>query len=155
MRKHTYVVYKITFPNDKIYIGKDIGEPDHSQRYFGSWDNLSVEADFSKAELANFTLSEEILFESLDKAKVTAIEYERLIPFTPVLHDVEISALQGAYVPVLFRLCQPVGKLTDRCPAKRLTRAFSMRTRVRSIWRTGAGPRASSAPLAAPAKAGL
>jgi hypothetical protein len=81
-------------------------------------------------------------------------EIERLIPFTPVLHDVEFSALQGARVPVLFCSCQPVGKPIDRCPVKRSTRAFTTRTRVRSIWRTGAGRRASSAPLAAPAKAG-
>ena len=78
----------------------------------------------------------------------------RLIPFTPDLHDVEFSALQGARVPVLFCSCQPVGKPIDRCPVKRSTRAFTTRTRVRSIWRTGAGRRASSAPLAAPAKAG-
>ena len=83
-----------------------------------------------------------------------ALGFQRLIPFTPVLHDVEFSALQGARVPVLFCSCQPVGKPIDRCPVKRSTRAFTTRTRVRSIWRTGAGRRASSAPLAAPAKAG-
>ena len=30
-----YVVYKLTFPNGKIYIGKDIGGEGHSLRYFG------------------------------------------------------------------------------------------------------------------------
>ena len=49
MRKHfAYVVYRITFPNGKIYVGKDIGVDGHSLRYFGSWDNLTVERDFTK-----------------------------------------------------------------------------------------------------------
>jgi hypothetical protein len=78
MRKHRYVVYRITFPNGKIYIGKDIGEPGHSLRYFGSWDNLTVEADFTKEQLADFTLRKEILFESDDKLAVTRME-SRLI----------------------------------------------------------------------------
>lgn len=81
MRKHAFVVYKITFPNGKIYIGKDIGEPGHSQRYFGSWDNLTVEADYSKSELADFTLRKEILFESMDKSSVTAMESELIRRF--------------------------------------------------------------------------
>ncbi len=78
MRTFRYVVYRITFPNGKIYVGKDIGEPGHSLRYFGSWDNLTVEADFTKDELADFTLRKEILFESDDKIAVTRME-SRLI----------------------------------------------------------------------------
>lgn len=76
MRKLRYVVYKITFPNGKIYVGKDIGEPGHSLRYFGSWHNETVEADFSKSDLKDFTLRKEILFESEDKAIVSAREGE-------------------------------------------------------------------------------
>ena len=74
MRKLAYVVYRITFPDGKIYIGKDIGEPGHSLRYFGSWDNLSVEADFSVEDLRDFTLRKEILFESRDKDEVSRKE---------------------------------------------------------------------------------
>ena len=76
MRKLPFVVYKITFPNGKIYIGKDIGEPGHSLRYFGSWDNLSVEADFLVENLRDFTIRKEILFESDNRADVTAKESE-------------------------------------------------------------------------------
>ena len=76
MPKLSYVVYRITFPNGKIYIGKDIGGPGHSLRYFGSWDNLSVEADFELEQLRTFTLTKDILFESLEKAEVTAKESE-------------------------------------------------------------------------------
>ena len=76
LRKLRYVVYKITFPNGKIYVGKDIGEPGHSLRYFGSWQNETVEADFSTADLKDFTLRKEILFESDDKSIVSAREGE-------------------------------------------------------------------------------
>jgi len=76
MQKFSYVVYKITFPNGKIYVGKDIGEPGHALRYFGSWHNETVEADFDIADLRVFTLTKEILFESDDKALVTLKESE-------------------------------------------------------------------------------
>lgn len=71
-----YVIYKITFPNGKIYIGKDIGGKGHSLRYFGSWNNKLVEEDFTKEELSTFTLSKEILFESLDKTEISKKESE-------------------------------------------------------------------------------
>jgi hypothetical protein len=72
----SYVVYKITFPNGKIYIGKDINEKGHSIRYFGSWNNGLIENDFTKEELSNFTLKKEILFESNDKKEVSNKEKE-------------------------------------------------------------------------------
>ena len=76
MPKLAYVVYKLTFPNGKIYVGKDIGGSGHSLRYFGSWNNATVEADFSEEELRDFSLRKEILFESDDKAEVTRKESE-------------------------------------------------------------------------------
>ncbi|QEE36466.1 GIY-YIG nuclease family protein [Octadecabacter sp. SW4] len=69
-RKFSYVVYKITFPNGKIYIGKDIGKDGHTIRYFGSWNFARVEADFTKDELRDFTIRREILFEGPDKVEV-------------------------------------------------------------------------------------
>ena len=69
-RKFCYVVYKITFPNGKIYIGKDIGKDGHTIRYFGSWNHARVEADFTKEELQDFTIRREILFEGADKIEV-------------------------------------------------------------------------------------
>lgn len=54
-------VYKITYPNGKIYIGKDlIGEIN----YFGSADNKLIEKDFSREERRDFTIRKEILWES-------------------------------------------------------------------------------------------
>lgn len=74
MSKLDYVVYKITFPNGKIYIGKDIGASGHSIRYFGSWNNELVENDFTKEDLLNFTLKKEIIFESSNKELVSKME---------------------------------------------------------------------------------
>ena len=71
-----YVVYKITFPNGKIYIGKDVGATGHSLRYFGSWDNNDVAADFTKDELVSLTLTKDILFESGDKSLINKKEVE-------------------------------------------------------------------------------
>lgn len=69
-----YVIYKITFPNGKIYIGKDIGGDGHSLRYFGTWDNEIVAQDFTKEQLSNLTLKKEILFESSDKNEINKKE---------------------------------------------------------------------------------
>jgi len=85
----------------------------------------------------------------------SVIYAERLIPFDPAAQDVVVQGLPIYNVLVLFHLCQPDGKTTDRCPAKRLTRGFPMRKRVRTTWRTDGGRTASCAPLAAPARAGL
>lgn len=75
-KKFKYVVYKLTFPNGKIYIGKDIGGSGHSMRYFGSWNNRLVEQDFTKEQLTKFTLNKEILFESEDKKLIGKKENE-------------------------------------------------------------------------------
>ncbi|MDF0607222.1 GIY-YIG nuclease family protein [Neisseriaceae bacterium TC5R-5] len=72
--KFKYVVYKLTFPNGKIYVGKDIGSTGHSLRYFGSWDNKIVEHDFTKDELKDFSLRKEIIFESEDKWEISQME---------------------------------------------------------------------------------
>jgi uncharacterized lipoprotein YehR (DUF1307 family) len=71
-----YVVYKLTFPNGKIYVGKDIGGTGHSIRYFGSWSIQLVEADFTKEELSDLTIRKQILFESNDKVQVSMKEVE-------------------------------------------------------------------------------
>lgn len=71
-----YVVYKITFPNGKIYIGKDEGGQGHSLRYFGSWSDALIEGDFTKDELQDLTLRKQILFESEEKLEIRRKESE-------------------------------------------------------------------------------
>ena len=57
------VVYKITYPNGKIYIGSDSTD---SANYFGSASSKIIALDFSRAELRDFTVRKEILWESGD-----------------------------------------------------------------------------------------
>lgn len=76
MPRINYVIYKLTFPNRKIYIGKDVGGNGHSLRYFGSWDNEMVMRDFSDDELRDFTVRKQILFESTDKNEANKKEFE-------------------------------------------------------------------------------
>src|SRR5438034_6946788 len=55
------VIYKITYPNGKIYIGKDlIG----SVTYFGSVDFRLVQSDFTPQQSRDFTVQKEILWQS-------------------------------------------------------------------------------------------
>lgn len=55
------VIYRITYPNDKIYVGKDLTG---SVNYFGSADSELIAQDFSSEERRDFTIRKEILWES-------------------------------------------------------------------------------------------
>lgn len=55
------VIYKITYPNGKIYVGKDLT---NSINYFGSASSELIEKYFTKKESSNFIISKEILWES-------------------------------------------------------------------------------------------
>lgn len=54
-------IYKITYPNGKIYIGKDLTG---SINYFGSADGSLIEKDFTLEQRQDFSIRREILFES-------------------------------------------------------------------------------------------
>jgi len=54
-------VYKITYPNGKIYIGKDLTG---TFTYFGSPNSELVEQDFSDEEKRDITIRREILWQS-------------------------------------------------------------------------------------------
>ena len=55
------VIYKIIYPNKKIYIGKDLTD---SINYFGSANSKLIEKDFTREERKDFTIRKEILWES-------------------------------------------------------------------------------------------
>ncbi|WP_018211934.1 hypothetical protein [Desulfitobacterium hafniense] len=55
------VIYKITYPNGKIYIGKDLTD---SINYFGSANSKLIEKDFKREERRDFTIRKEILWDS-------------------------------------------------------------------------------------------
>lgn len=52
------VIYKITYPNGKINVGKDLKD---SINYFGSADDEPIERDFSRDQRRDFTIRKEIL----------------------------------------------------------------------------------------------
>jgi len=54
-------IYKTTYPNGKIYVGKDLTG---TLNYFGSADTIIIERDFTREERQDFTIRKEILWES-------------------------------------------------------------------------------------------
>ena len=57
------VIYKITYPNGKIYIGKDLT---NTLTYFGSVNSSIVCKDFIDQEKQDFTIRKEIIWQSED-----------------------------------------------------------------------------------------
>ncbi len=55
------VIYKITYPNSKIYIGKDLTD---SINYFGSASDELIEKDFTRETIKDFSIRKDILWES-------------------------------------------------------------------------------------------
>lgn len=73
------VIYKITYPNGKIYIGKDLTG---TLAYFGSANSRIIEADFALEHRRDFTIRKEVLWESTTAADAAVngkeVEYIRL-----------------------------------------------------------------------------
>ncbi len=55
------VIYKITYPNGKIYVGQDLT---NSINYFGSASSALIAKDFTAAQRRSFTVTREILWQS-------------------------------------------------------------------------------------------
>ena len=55
------IIYKATYPNGKIYIGKDLTD---TINYFGSSDSKIIEKDFTRDQRRDFSIRKEILWES-------------------------------------------------------------------------------------------
>jgi hypothetical protein len=72
------IVFKITYPNGKIYVGQD---RTNSINYFGSASSELIERDFTPEQRRDFTIRREILWESEDAtvAEVTAKEIEFIL----------------------------------------------------------------------------
>ena len=60
------VIYKITYPNGKIYVGQDVTD---SIGYFGSPVSKLIEKDFTREQQRDFTIRKEILWESESASK--------------------------------------------------------------------------------------
>lgn len=74
------VIYKITYPNGKIYIGKDLVD---TLNYFGSADSKLIEKDFTREQRKDFTIRKEILFEAenLTDKEINKMEVEFIKQF--------------------------------------------------------------------------
>ncbi len=55
------IIYKITYPNGKIYVGQDLTD---SINYFGSASSELIAKDFTREQRRDFTIRKEILWES-------------------------------------------------------------------------------------------
>ena len=55
------VIYRITYPNGKIYIGQDVT---NSIGYFGSPKSDLIAKDFTPEQRKHFTITKDILWES-------------------------------------------------------------------------------------------
>ena len=69
------VIYKITYPNGKIYVGMDLTD---TINYLGSGDSSLIAADFTREQRRDFTIRKEILWESetADDSEVRRREVE-------------------------------------------------------------------------------
>ncbi|MHB9118426.1 MAG: GIY-YIG nuclease family protein [Burkholderiales bacterium] len=72
------VIYKITYPNGKIYIGQDRTD---SINYFGSANSELIAKDFSRDQRRDFTIRKEILWESdaISDAELSKKEVEFIL----------------------------------------------------------------------------
>jgi phage baseplate assembly protein W len=74
------VIYKITYPNGKIYIGQDRTD---SINYFGSADSSIIAKDFTREQRRDFTIRKEILWQSktADNDEANRREVEFVLKF--------------------------------------------------------------------------
>ena len=72
------IVYKITYPNGKIYVGQDRTD---SINYFGTANSRVIAADFTREQRRSFTVTREILWESesASRSEVCAKELELIL----------------------------------------------------------------------------
>ena len=72
------VIFKITYPNGKIYIGQDRTD---SINYFGSASSELIAMDFTREQQRDFMIRKEILWESetATPAEVTTKELEFIL----------------------------------------------------------------------------
>jgi DNA modification methylase len=74
------VIYRITYPNGKIYIGQD---RTNSINYFGSASDALIARDFSAEQRRSFTITRDILWESevATQQEITRMEIQFILQF--------------------------------------------------------------------------
>jgi hypothetical protein len=74
------VIYKITYPNGKIYIGQDVTD---DINYFGSANSTFIAEDFTREQRRDFSIRKEILWESavVTDSELSKKEREYILAF--------------------------------------------------------------------------
>jgi hypothetical protein len=74
------IVYRVTYPNGKIYIGQD---RTNSINYFGSASSELIARDFTPEQRQTFAITREILWQSetATQAEVTRVEIEFILRY--------------------------------------------------------------------------
>ena len=67
------VIYKLTYPNGKIYVGSDLTD---DICYFGSANPEIIAKDFTRKQRRDFTVRREILWESATTSKSEVLRKE-------------------------------------------------------------------------------
>ena len=82
------VIYKITYPNGKIYIGQDRTD---TMTYFGTVDSDLVRRDFTRKQMKDFTIRKQILWESEDasRSEINKKEVEFILEYNS--HDPSVG----------------------------------------------------------------
>jgi len=70
------IIYKITYPNGKIYIGKDLT---NTLTYFGSVNSEMVAQDFSEEQQRDFTVRKQVIFESNSTEEINKLEAQLIL----------------------------------------------------------------------------
>jgi len=73
---HKKIIYKITYPNGKIYIGKDLT---NTLTYFGSVNSEMVAQDFSEEQQRDFTVRKQVIFESNSTEEINKLEAQLIL----------------------------------------------------------------------------
>ena len=82
------VIYKITYPNGKIYVGQDVTG---SIAYFGSPNSNLIAADFNPEDRRSFTITKDILWESSSATKQEVNAMERHFTLELQSNDPEVG----------------------------------------------------------------
>lgn len=78
------VIYRITYPNGKIYVGQD---RTNSINYFGSASGELIGRDFTTEQRQSFSVTRDILWysESADRAQINRMESSSSSSCTPTI----------------------------------------------------------------------
>lgn len=82
------VIYKITYPNGKIYIGQDVTD---SINYFGSAHSELIAKDFTREQWRDFTIRRQIIWESETASNQEVSQKERELILAHRANDPEVG----------------------------------------------------------------